>query len=142
MDIILQELSVSKPEYHLELCENSEVRVTILFNTSTLHGEGSPMYLSMTGTKSRSYETAESSACQKAITNVEQATNSFIRDLSYAWLVYVKEICQYLLRTLRKVEEYNFFARGWFRSCCTYVFFLKTNPQYHISVLFWWTRLV
>uniref|UniRef100_A0ACD5XF65 Uncharacterized protein n=2 Tax=Avena sativa TaxID=4498 RepID=A0ACD5XF65_AVESA len=115
LGITLQQLGLSKAEYHLELCENNEVHMTILFNTSTLREQVSTVYVSVSGIKSRSYETAEDSACQKAIEYIEEATNSVVRDLSYARLVCVKEMYQDLLLKLKKAAEYKRkLARGWF----------------------------
>jgi hypothetical protein len=55
---MLEELGVSKAEYHLELCEGNNARVTVLFDTytaSTLPAEGALVYLLMDGIKSNSY---------------------------------------------------------------------------------------
>uniref|UniRef100_A0ACD6AJZ2 Uncharacterized protein n=1 Tax=Avena sativa TaxID=4498 RepID=A0ACD6AJZ2_AVESA len=115
LDLMLQELGISKAEYHLELCDDGEVRVTVQFNTSTLPAEGSPVYISVAGIKSRSYEEAEDSACANAITHVSQATNTIVRDLGYGRLLEVEEINKCLLRKLKKAHEYKKkLARGWF----------------------------
>jgi hypothetical protein len=88
-----------------------------MFNTSTLPVEGAPVYLSMSGTESESYEIAEDSACVQAITYVEEATNTIIKDLDYRQLLEVKGQNKILLRKLKKAHGYKKqLARGWFLS--------------------------
>jgi hypothetical protein len=114
---MLETLGVSKAEYRLHLCEDNKVRVTVMFNTSTLPVEGAPVYLSMSGTESESYEIAEDSACVQAITYVEEATNTIIKDLDYRQLLEVKGQNKILLHKLKKAHEYKKqLARGWFLS--------------------------
>lgn len=99
---MLEQLGVSKAEYRLHMCEGSKVCVTVLFNTSTLPVEGAPVYLSMFGIESESYEIAEDSACIQAIMYVEEATNTIIKDLSYGRLIEVKGQNKILLHKLKK----------------------------------------
>lgn len=44
---MLEKLGVSKAEYHLHLCKDNKVRVTVMFNMATLPMEGAFVYLSM-----------------------------------------------------------------------------------------------
>uniref|UniRef100_A0ACD5TP31 Uncharacterized protein n=1 Tax=Avena sativa TaxID=4498 RepID=A0ACD5TP31_AVESA len=135
LDITIQELGFQKPEYHLELCENNEVCMTILLNTSTLREQTCSVYLSITGIKSRSYETAEDSACQKAIEYIEETTNSIVRDLSYVRLVYVKQMYRDLLLKLGKAAEYKRkLARGWFLAGRN----MSSFSEQILSI--WWAR--
>lgn len=99
---MLEKLGVSKAEYHLHLCEDNKVRVTFMFNMATLPMEGAPVYLSMSGIESESYEIAEDSACVQAITYVEEATNTIIKDLGCSRLVEAKEENKILLHKLKK----------------------------------------
>lgn len=99
---MLEQLGVSKAEYRLHMCEGSKVCVTVLFNTSTLPVEGAPVYLSIFGIESESYEIAEDSACIQAIMYVEEATNTIIKDLSYGRLIEVKGQNKILLHKLKK----------------------------------------
>jgi hypothetical protein len=114
---MLEKLGVSKAEYHLQLCKDNKVRVTVMFNTSTLPVEGAPVYLSMSGIESDNYEIAEDSACVQARQYVEEATKTTIKDLGYSRLVEAKEETKIMLYKLKKTHEYKKqLARGWFLS--------------------------
>jgi hypothetical protein len=91
LDLMLQELGISKGAYHIELCEEKEVSVTMLFNASMLPLEGSPVYISMPRIQSKDYEIAQDTTCIKAPGYIEEATNTVIRDWNYTWLKELEE---------------------------------------------------
>jgi hypothetical protein len=112
---MLQELGLSKAEYRLEFCEDNKVRMTILFNTSTLPNGNSPTYITVYGIRSRSYKLAEDSACEEAIKYLERQTNSVMRDVSYERVLHVKEVNEILLEKMRDAHDYKRqLAMGWF----------------------------
>lgn len=88
---MLQELGVSKGAYHIELCEENEVRVSMLFNASMLPLEGSPVYILMSRIQSKDYEIAQDTTCIKARRYIEEATNTVIRDWNYTRLKELEE---------------------------------------------------
>jgi hypothetical protein len=104
---MLQELGLSKAEYRLEFCEDNKVRMTILFNTSTLPYGNSPTYITIYGIRSRSYELAEDSACEEAIKYLERHTNSVMRDVSYERVLHVKELNEILLQKMKDARNYK-----------------------------------
>lgn len=108
LNLMLQDLGLSKAEYHFELCENSGVRMTVLFNTAPLSLDGATIYTRISGTQSTNYEVAEDSACENAIAYIEMATNPVIRDFSYNRLREVQETYESLVQYKKQLE------RGWF----------------------------
>jgi hypothetical protein len=110
----LQELGLSKATYRLDMCEDSKVQITILFDTSTLPKEDTPQYLTFSGIKCRSYPEAEDSACEKAIKYLEYTTNTIVKDVSYERLLHVKELNEILLEKMKGAHYYKRqLARGW-----------------------------
>lgn len=55
LDLMLQDLGLSKAEYHFELCDNNTVRATVLFNTAPLPLQGATIYTKVSGIQSTDY---------------------------------------------------------------------------------------
>ena len=114
LNVMLEELGLHEAEYHLEMCEDGEFRVTVRFRTSAVPLEGSSVYLSITGVKSSSYEVAEDTACEQAIRNIEAATNTIVKDLGYQRMVLANWTIRCLCHKLHEEHLYKMkLARGW-----------------------------
>jgi len=115
LDSLLAHLGLSPAQYERVVHDDEKIRVTVLFNTSTMDLGGPISDISVPGLYCMDHKTAEDTAAIKAVRYIEDMTNTVVRYLNLASSKRQQRRAERLRQQLEESKTNNMkLARGWF----------------------------
>ena len=112
---MLDDVSITKAEHHLELSDDREFLMKIRLKTSKLHIQASPLDIWISGIWSTDYKEAEDSASMQVIRYIEKNANVVVRDVNYGCLKDLEDQNKNMKLQLEEAKQCkDKLAKGWF----------------------------